>query len=413
MTRAELIALTDLSRKSLPSIEQEETRVSALRAIAKALVENEDTILKANAYDVSVAREKGVREAMIDRLSLTKEKLAAIAEAVNAVADLPSPTALDREYTHKNGMTIRRYRVPLGVVGMIYEARPNVTVDAAALCLRSGNACLLRGGSEAFASNKALVSVMREAIASVGVDENAVTILEDLSHETVDTLLSLRGYIDLVIPRGGKGLIRRVVENAAVPVIETGAGNCHVYVHESADIPMAVRILDNAKTQRPSVCNAAETLLCDEKIAKDFLPLAKKALDLHNVEWRGCKKTCAILNGIAAATEEDYDTEYNDYVLSVKVVSDVDEAIAHIARYSTRHSECIVAENEDAVKRFFSRVDASTLYHNASTRFTDGGEFGLGAEIGISTQKLHARGPFALEALTTTQYRVYGKGETR
>ena len=413
MTRAELIALTDLSRKSLPSIEQEETRVSALRAIAKALVENEDTILKANAYDVSVAREKGVREAMIDRLSLTKEKLATIAEAVNAVADLPSPTVLDREYTHKNGMIIRRYRVPLGVVGMIYEARPNVTVDAAALCLRSGNACLLRGGSEAFASNKALVSVMREAIASVGVDENAVTILEDLSHETVDTLLSLRGHIDLVIPRGGKGLIRRVVENAAVPVIETGAGNCHVYVHESADIPMAVRILDNAKTQRPSVCNAAETLLCDEKIAKDFLPLAKKALDLHNVEWRGCEKTCAILNGIAAATEEDYDTEYNDYVLSVKVVSDVDEAIAHIARYSTRHSECIVAENEDAVKRFFSRVDASTLYHNASTRFTDGGEFGLGAEIGISTQKLHARGPFALEALTTTQYRVYGNGETR
>ena len=413
MTKEELISLTALSRAALPTLECEEARINALYAIADALAKNEDVILTANARDVAAAREKGVREAMIDRLSLTKEKLAAIAEAVTDVASLPSPTVIDREYTHKNGMLIRRYRVPLGVVGMIYEARPNVTVDAASLCLRSGNACLLRGGSEAFASNKALVTVMREAIASVGIDPNAITILEDLSHETVDTLLSLRGHIDLVIPRGGKGLIRRVVENAAVPVIETGAGNCHVYVHESADVEMAVRILDNAKTQRPSVCNAAETLLCDEAIAKEFLPLAKKALDAHKVEWRGCEKTCAILGGIALATEEDYDTEYNDYILSVKVVSDIDEAIEHIARYSTKHSECIVAEDTEAVSRFFSRVDASTLYHNASTRFTDGGEFGLGAEIGISTQKLHARGPFALDALTTTQYRVYGKGETR
>ena len=413
MTRTELIALTDLSRAALPTLECEEARINALYAIADALAKNEDVILTANARDVAAAREKGVREAMIDRLSLTKEKLAAIGKAVKDVASLPSPTVIDREYTHQNGMLIRRYRVPLGVIAMIYEARPNVTVDAAALCLRSGNACLLRGGSEAFSSNKALVTVMREAISSVGVDPNAITVLEDLSHETVDTLLSLRGHVDLVIPRGGKGLIRRVVENAAVPVIETGAGNCHVYVHESADIHMAVRILDNAKTQRPSVCNAAETLLCDEKIAKEFLPVAKKALDAHNVEWRGCEKTRAILGSIALATEEDYDTEYNDYILSVKIVSDVDEAIRHIARYSTKHSECIVAEDENAVSRFFSRVDASTLYHNASTRFTDGGEFGLGAEIGISTQKLHARGPFALDALTTTQYRVYGKGETR
>jgi len=413
MTRTELIALTDLSRAALPTLECEEARINALYAIADALAKNEDVILTANARDVAAAREKGVREAMIDRLSLTKEKLAAIGKAVKDVASLPSPTVIDREYTHQNGMLIRRYRVPLGVVGMIYEARPNVTVDAAALCLRSGNACLLRGGSEAFSSNKALVTVMREAISSVGVDPNTITVLEDLSHETVDTLLSLRGHVDLVIPRGGKGLIRRVVESAAVPVIETGAGNCHVYVHESADVDMAVRILDNAKTQRPSVCNAAETLLCDEKIAKEFLPLAKKALDAHNVEWRGCEKTRAILGSIALATEEDYDTEYNDYILSVKIVSDVDEAIRHIARYSTKHSECIVAEDENAVSRFFSRVDASTLYHNASTRFTDGGEFGLGAEIGISTQKLHARGPFALDALTTTQYRVYGKGETR
>ena len=413
MTRTELIALTDLSRAALPTLECEEARINALYAIADALAKNEDVILTANARDVAAAREKGVREAMIDRLSLTKEKLAAIGKAVKDVASLPSPTVIDREYTHQNGMLIRRYRVPLGVIAMIYEARPNVTVDAAALCLRSGNACLLRGGSEAFSSNKALVTVMREAISSVGVDPNTITVLEDLSHETVDTLLSLRGHIDLVIPRGGKGLIRRVVENAAVPVIETGAGNCHVYVHESADVDMAVRILDNAKTQRPSVCNAAETLLCDEKIAKEFLPVAKKALDAHNVEWRGCEKTRAILGSIALATEEDYDTEYNDYILSVKIVSDVDEAIRHIARYSTKHSECIVAEDENAVSRFFSRVDASTLYHNASTRFTDGGEFGLGAEIGISTQKLHARGPFALDALTTTQYRVYGKGETR
>lgn len=413
MTRAELITLTDASRAALPTLEGEETRISALEAIAEALVKNQEDILTENKKDVEAAREKGVREAMIDRLALSAEKLSAIAEAVKSVAALPSPTTLDRDYTHKNGMKIRRYRVPLGVVGMIYEARPNVTVDAAALCLRSGNACLLRGGSEAFASNKCLVRVMREAIAAVGVDPNAISILEDLSYETVDMLLSLRGHIDLVIPRGGKKLIRRVVETAAVPVIETGAGNCHVYVNKSADIEMAVRILDNAKTQRPSVCNAAETLLCDESIAKDFLLLAKKALDRHSVEWRGCEKTCAILHGITPATEEDYDTEYNDYILSVKVVSDVDEAIDHISRYGTKHSECIVAEDESAVNRFFSRVDASTLYHNASTRFTDGGEFGLGAEIGISTQKLHARGPFALEALTTTQYRVYGKGETR
>ena len=413
MTKADLIARSDLSRAALPTLSEEKTRKNALEAIARAIEENISRILEENEKDVTEARKKGTREAMIDRLSLTREKLQAIATAVREIKELPDPCIVDREYTHKNGMTIRRHRVPLGVIGMIYEARPNVTVDAAALCLRSGNACLLRGGSEAFRSNKVLVDVMRDAVASVGVDKNAVTILEDLSHETVDTLLSLRGHIDLVIPRGGKGLIRRVVENAAVPVIETGAGNCHVYVHEKADIPMAVRILDNAKTQRPSVCNAAETLLCDEKIAKDFLPLAKKALDAHNVEWRGCEKTCRILDGVTLATEEDYDTEYNDFILAVKVVSGIDEAIAHIARYSTKHSECIVTEDENAVARFFSRVDASTLYHNASTRFTDGGEFGLGAEIGISTQKLHARGPFALDALTTTQYRVHGKGEIR
>ena len=410
MTREELIALTDDARAALPTLEGEDSRINALNAIADALLKNEEEILSENAKDVRDARKKGVRETMIDRLSLTKEKLTAIAEAVKAVAALPSPTTLDREYMHKNGMLIRRYRVPLGVVGMIYEARPNVTVDAAALCIRSGNACLLRGGSEAFASNRALVKTMREAIASAGIDPNAIQLLTDLSHETVDTLLSLRGYIDLVIPRGGKGLIRRVVENAAVPVIETGAGNCHVYFDESADFDMALDVLDNAKRQRPSVCNACESLLVHEKIASEILPMVKARLD--NVELRGCQKTREIID-VTDATDEDFYTEYNDYILTVKVVSDLNEAISHINEHGTGHSEAIITQNSENASLFCASIDAAAVYVNASTRFTDGEEFGFGAEIGISTQKMHARGPMGLPEMTTYKYIINGNGQIR
>lgn len=309
-------------------------------------------------------------------------------------------------------MKIEKCRVPLGVIAMIYEARPNVTVDAAALCLRSGNAVILRGGSEAIRTNIALVKVMRGVLAGFGA-ENAVTLIEDTDRENVNILLTLRGHIDLVIPRGGAGLIRNVVDNAKVSVIETGAGNCHIYVHESADVDMAVDIIVNAKTQRPSVCNAAENLICDAKIAEKFLPAAAKALRERGVELRTDERARVYIPDSIPATEEDFYREYNDYILSVGVVDGVEDAVTHINEHGTKHSEAIVASNVAAAEYFLENVDAAAVYHNASTRFTDGGVFGMGAEIGISTQKLHVRGPFALEALTTTKYRVYGNGQVR
>ena len=413
MTRLELIAMTDAARAALPTLQSEETRTNALRAIARALADRTPDILRANAEDIAEAKKNGITDAMLDRLTLTKERITSLASSVLEVVSLPSPLGEETSFTRPNGLLISRVRVPLGVVAMIYEARPNVTVDAASLCLRTGNSVLLRGGKEAYRTNLALVDVMRAAVAAVGVSPDAISLVKDTSHESVDQMLTLRGHIDLLIPRGGKNLIRRVVDGAKVPVIETGAGNCHIYVEASADLEMAVRILDNAKTSRPSVCNAAECLLVDRAIAPVFLPMAKAALDVHHVEWRGDDETCAILPGITHATPEDYDTEYNDYILSCRVVSDVHEAIDHINKHGTHHSEAIISNNEEAVSAFFSEVDAAALYHNASTRFTDGGEFGLGAEIGISTQKLHVRGPFALEALTTTQYRVRGEGQIR
>jgi len=388
---------------------------AALMAIAKALEENMAAILAANEKDMEAARESGMRPALLDRLKLDEKRVRGMADGVREVAALPDPIGrVDHMETRPNGLVIGRKRVPLGVIAIIYEARPNVTVDAAVLCLKAGNAVILRGGKEAFRSNSALVDIMRKALRESGLPEDAVSLVQDTSRESVTALLQLTDYIDVLIPRGGAGLIRHVVENARVPVIQTGVGNCHVYVEKTADLDMAARIIYNAKCSRPSVCNAAETLLVDEAVAAEFLPKAKALLDKHNTQLRGCEKTKAILgDSVAPATEEDYYTEYGDYILAVKVVSGLDEAIAHVNKYGTGHSEAIVTENYTAAQRFLDEIDAAAVYVNASTRFTDGGEFGLGAEIGISTQKMHARGPMGLEQLTTTKFIVYGRGQVR
>jgi glutamate-5-semialdehyde dehydrogenase len=315
--------------------------------------------------------------------------------------------------TRPNGLTIGKKRVPLGVIAIIYEARPNVTVDAAALCLKSGNAVILRGGKEAILSNTAFVSVMRQAIKDAGLPEDCVSLVADTSRESANELMRLSGYIDVLIPRGGAGLIKSVVANARVPVIETGIGNCHVYVDDSADLRMGAEIIYNAKCSRPSVCNSAETLLVAESVAEEFLPMAKQLLDQKNTRLLGCPRTREILPGIEAADEAAYATEFDDYILAIKVVAGLDEALEHIARYSTGHSECIVTSDYARAQRFLNEVDAAAVYVNASTRFTDGGEFGLGAEIGISTQKMHARGPMGLNELTSTKYVVYGNGQVR
>ena len=315
--------------------------------------------------------------------------------------------------TLDNGLRIEQRSVPFGVIGIIYEARPNVTADAAALCFKSGNACILRGGSEAIRSNLAIASAMRSGLESVGADPDSVILLEDTSRETANALMRLNEYLDLLIPRGGAGLIRSVVQNATVPVIETGVGNCHTYVEKSADVAMAAEIVFNAKTSRPSVCNAMETLLVDRDIAEVALPTIAARLAEKNVELRGCEETCRILPQAIPATEEDYAKEFLDYILAVKVVSGIDEALEHIARYSTHHSECIVTQNYAAAERFAAEVDAAAVYVNASTRFTDGGQFGLGAEIGISTQKLHARGPMGLNQLVSYKYVIRGNGQVR
>ncbi|NLW74328.1 MAG: glutamate-5-semialdehyde dehydrogenase [Clostridiales bacterium] len=412
MTREELIKVCAAARRALPCLIAPDTREKMLSAIADALVANKDEILAANSVDIPLARESGISEVMIDRLRLTPDRLEDIAKAVREVAALPDPLVPVSETVRPNGLKIVKHRVPFGVIAMIYESRPNVTVDAAAICLKSGNAVILRGGREAFNSNMALVKVIRGAITPFGAHD-AVNLITDTDRESVDALLSLRGHIDLLIPRGGAGLIRKVVDNAKVPVIETGTGNCHVYVHSSADLDMAQKIIINAKTSRPSVCNAAETLLCDREIAPVFLPMAARALRERGVELRVCPESMKYIPDATPATEEDYYTEFLDYILAIKVVSGVDEAVEHINKYGTMHSEAIVAEDEAAVRTFMSGVDASSVYHNASTRFTDGGVFGMGAEIGISTQKLHVRGPFALEGLTTMQYRVYGNGQVR
>lgn len=388
-------------------------RNDILKKVSEKLKESKEEILKSNLQDVQNAEKSGMKKSMLDRLALNEDRIDAIANAVMKIVNLADPIGIGEVFTRPNGLKIEKTRVPLGVVAMIYEARPNVTPDAACLCLKSGNAVILRGGKEAINSNRCIVNLIRSVLYDCGFDENCVTLIEDTTRQSAEYLMQMRGYIDVLIPRGGKGLIKNVVENSKVPVIETGAGNCHLYVDESADINMAVDVAVNAKCSRPSVCNAVETVLVHEKVKNEFLTRFYNETRKYNLEFRGCKKTREVLNDILEATDEDYDTEYDDYIVSCKVVSNVEEAIEHIRKYSTGHSEAIITENARNADVFVKSIDSCALYVNASTRFTDGEEFGLGAEIGISTQKLHARGPMGLEALTTIKYIVKGDGHIR
>ena len=403
------------ARGALPSLAaaNDKQKNAALMTIANALRHNAEKILDANKQDLASAEANGVAPHMLDRLALSVARIESIACAIEEVAALPSPIGSGSVTVRPNGLSIKHIKVPLGVIGMIYEARPNVTADAAALCLKTGNAVVLRGGKEAIFTNRAIVEVIRASLDEMGISPDAVCLIESTERESSTALMQMRGYIDLLIPRGGKGLIRSVVENATVPVIETGAGNCHLYVDSAADIDLGVRVAVNAKTSRPSVCNAIETLLVHSSVAAEFLPKFREATRDFALEIRGCERTLAILPDSVPATEEDYDTEYDDMIISVRVVDSLDAAIEHIAKYSTGHSEAIITTDIRAAEKFTSSIDSAALYVNASTRFTDGGEFGLGAEIGISTQKLHIRGPMGLEALTTDKYVITGEGQVR
>lgn len=387
----------------------------ALLNIADALTENADKIIEANKIDLENGKKAGLTVSLLDRLALDKKRIEDMADGVRQVAAFKDPIG-DVLSGNKsaNGLEITKVRVPLGVIAIIYEARPNVTSDAGALCLKAGNAVILRGGKEAINSNTVISEVMREAVEKSGLPKDSIQLIKDTSRESSKELMGLTDYVDVLIPRGGAGLIKAVVENAKVPVIETGSGNCHVYVDDSADIDMAANIIYNAKTSRPSVCNAIETILVHEDIAEKALPKIKARLDEKNVELRGCEKTVEILgDSVKLCDESDYATEFLDYILAVKVVKDIDEAIAHIAKYSTGHSECIVTKSYENANKFTDRVDSAAVYVNASTRFTDGGQFGLGAEIGISTQKLHARGPMGINELTSCKFVIRGNGQIR
>lgn len=414
MTELEKIGAAAKSAARMLMCTDTETKNRALLAIADALVGAREEILAANREDVTAGENSGMTRAFLDRLSLSPERIDGMAEGMRQVAALPDPVGrVLSDTVRPNGLHLIKVAVPIGVIAVIYEARPNVTADSAALCLKSGNAVILRGGREAIRSNTAIVRAMRGALRGVGLPEDTVTLIEDTDRAVTQALMRLNGYVDLLIPRGGAGLIRAVVENATVPVIETGAGTCHIYVDRDADVPMAAEIVFNAKTSRPSVCNAAECLLVDRAIAAEALPVIAARLAEKQVELRADAEACAFLPNALPATDSDWGREYNDYIMAVHIVSGVDEAIDFIARYGTGHSECIVTDNPDTAERFLARVDAAAVYHNASTRFTDGGEFGLGAEIGISTQKLHARGPLGLEELTSMKYIVHGTGQVR
>ena len=391
------------------------TKNLALKFIAEELLAKKRDILAQNRADVKAAEAKGVKSSLVDRLYLNEKRIEGIAEGVTQVIALPDPVGtVDSGETRPNGLRVAKIRVPLGVVGMIYESRPNVTVDAAVLCLKSGNAAILRGGSDALGTNTVLTEIMRSCLLKAGLPADCVQLLSDTSREAANEMMKAHGLIDVLIPRGGAGLIRSCVENATVPVIETGVGNCHIYVDSAANLEMAVDIIDNAKTSRPGVCNACETVLLHRDIAEEILPKLKKRLDAHNVEIRGCEITKMILGKcVVPATEEDWATEYLDYILAVKVVDNIYDAIAHIRKYSTGHSECIVTDSLPAAEEFQKQIDAAAIYVNASTRFTDGFELGLGAEIGISTAKLHARGPMGLRELTTVKYLINGNGQVR
>ncbi len=415
MTYIETLGSNAVKVKKILAVADTGKKNAALAEISRALIENSDKIIEANQKDLAAARENGMSVSMQDRLMLNEDRIKGIASAVDELIKLEDPIGkVDNGSVRPNGMRITKIRVPMGVIGMIYESRPNVTADAATLCLKTGNAVILRGGKEAYNSNKCICEIMRDAVEKAGFPKDIIQFVDDTTREVTTELMRCDKYLDLLIPRGGAGLIKAVTKNATVPVIETGTGNCHLYVDESADIEMAVNITDNAKTQRPSVCNAIETLLVHKNIAEKFLPAVKKKLDEHNVEIRGCAETKQILGDcVVPATEEDYATEFGDYIIAVRVVDDISQAIEHIAEYSTGHSECIVTNDLSNANKFKSEVDSACVYVNASTRFTDGGMFGFGAEIGISTQKLHARGPMGLYEITTNKYLIDGNGQVR
>jgi len=391
-----------------------EQKNKILIRVAELLEEQSESLLKANALDLKQGEEMGLKGAIMERLTLSNERIGGIADGLREVAQLDDPIGEIEEMKKRpNGLLIGKKRVPLGVVGVIYESRPNVTADVAGLCIKTGNVCVLRGGKEAFQSNNAIVNIFHEAIEANGLNPNMVQLVQNTNRESAVAMMKLNEYLDILIPRGGAGLIQAVVQNSTVPVIETGVGNCHIYVDETADLEKAVAIVYNAKTHRPGVCNAAESLLVHEKVAAEVLPLIGKSLAEGNVEIRGDEATCRLIPEAIAATEEDWATEYLDLVISAKVVGSLEEAVDHINQYGSMHSESIVTENYSHAQFFLDRVDAAAVYVNASTRFTDGLEFGYGAEIGISTQKLHARGPMGLKELTTNKYIIYGSGQIR
>ncbi len=392
----------------------QQKKTEALHSVADALCAATEAILAGNKKDTDAAKEKGMSEGLLDRLTLTPARVVALADGLRKVASLPDPvgTVLSMDQ-RPNGLMVGKKRVPLGVIGIIYESRPNVTSDAFGLCFKTGNAVILRGGSDCIHSNIAIVEVIREALSSCGITPDAVQLLTDTSRETATKFMKLNEYVDVLIPRGGAGLIASVVQNSTIPVIETGTGNCHVYVDERADFEMALNIIDNAKTQRLGVCNACESLVIHSAVLNEFMPLVYKRLNAKDIVFYADERAKAVCPDCEAATEEDFGKEYLDRKISVKTVDSLTEAIAHINKYNTGHSETIVTENYDAAMRFLNEIDAAAVYVNASTRFTDGEEFGFGAEIGISTQKLHARGPMGLEALTTTKYIIFGNGQIR
>ena len=387
---------------------------NALKEMSKALLDNTDKIIEANKIDIKNAKDKGISDTMIDRLLLNEDRVKAMSNGLCQLIALEDPIGEVTSIVNRpNGLQIGKKRVPLGVIGIIYESRPNVTCDAAGLCLKSGNATILRGGSEAINSNIAIVKALKEGIEKSSIPSGCIQLIEDTSRETASKMMQLNEYIDVLIPRGGAGLIKAVIKNATIPVIETGTGNCHVYVDKNCDFEMAKNIIINAKTSRPSVCNAEEKLIINEDIASEFLPMIVKELRDKNVEIRGDEKSRAVVDGIIEATEDDYYREYLDYIICVKIVKNIDEAINHINKYGSGHSEAIITNDYNNSQKFHQRVDAAAVYVNASTRFTDGEEFGFGAEIGISTQKLHARGPMGLKELTTNKYIIFGNGQIR
>ena len=413
MKTLEQMGIAAKNAASVLAYASSEQKNSLLLLAADMLISNETEIIKENQKDILNGKGAGLSDSLLDRLRLTHERIMDMAAGLKEIASENDPVGETVEgITRPNGMRISKIRVPLGVVGIIYEARPNVTADAFGICVKAGNAVILRGGKEAICSNLAIMKVLKEAVKKSGLPEGTVDLVEDTSRNSATELMKLK-YLDLLIPRGGASLIRATVENATVPVIETGVGNCHAYVDETADISMAVSIVENAKCSRPSGCNALETLLVHKNIAKEVLPLINKALKKHNTEVRGCKRTCEILKDALSASDEDYATEFLDYIIAVRVVDSLDEAMEHIRKYSTGHSECIITESYKNAERFVNELDAAALYVNASTRFTDGGQFGMGAEIGISTGKLHARGPMGIKDLTTVKFVIRGDGQIR